>query len=82
MINIKNFPSNLLTIDKKSHKEIDIYNTGYIIIKKFSDCENIHSINPLYLIINSAAGLFKEKKLKNILNSWFDREIRRGFFWN
>ena len=37
MINIKNFHSNLLTIDKKSHKEIDIYNIGYIRIKKFSD---------------------------------------------
>ena len=61
MINIKNFHSNLLTIDKKSHKEIDIYNIGYIMIKKFSDCENIHSVNPLYLIIHSATGHFKEK---------------------
>ena len=40
MINIKNFHANLLTINKKSHKEIDIYNIGYIMIKKFSDCEN------------------------------------------
>ena len=30
-------------------------------IKNFSDCENIHSVNPLYLIIHSAAGHFKEK---------------------
>ena len=30
-------------------------------IKKFSDCENIHSLNPLYLIIYSATGNFKEK---------------------
>ena len=30
-------------------------------IKKFSDCENIHSVNPLYLIIHSATGHFKEK---------------------
>ena len=29
-------------------------------IKKFSDCENIHSVNPLYLIIHSAIGHFKE----------------------
>ena len=33
MINIKNFDSNLLKIDKKSYKNIDIYCTGYIIIK-------------------------------------------------
>ena len=47
MINIKNFHSNLLKIDKKSHEDIDIYYIGYIMIKKFSDCENIHSVNPL-----------------------------------
>ena len=49
MINIKNFHTNLLRIYKKSHNEIDIYNIGYIKIKKFSDCENIHSVNPLCL---------------------------------
>ena len=61
MIDIKKFHSNLLKIDKKSHKDIDIYYIGYITIKKFSDCENIHSVNPLYLIIHSATGHFKEK---------------------
>ena len=30
-------------------------------IKTFSDCENIHRVNPLYLIIHSAAGHFKDK---------------------
>ena len=65
MIDIKIFHSNLLTIDKKLHKDIDIYYTGYITIKKFSDCENIHSVNPLYLIIHSATGYFKEKTVKN-----------------
>ena len=30
-------------------------------IKKFSDYENIHNINPLYLIIHSATGHFKKK---------------------
>ena len=61
MINIKNFQSNLLKIDKKSHKDIDIYYIGYITIKKFSDCENIHSVDPLYLIFHSVMGCFKEK---------------------
>ena len=61
MINIKSFHSNLLKIDKKSHEDIDIYYISYIMIKKFSDCENIHSVNPLYLIIHSATGYFKEK---------------------
>ena len=54
MINIKNVHSNLLTIDKKLHKEINIYNIGFIAIKKFDDYETIHSVNPFYLIIHSA----------------------------
>ena len=61
MINIKNFHWNLLKIDKKSHEDIDIYYISYIMIKKFSDYENIRSVNPLYLIIHSATGHFKEK---------------------
>ena len=54
MIEIRNFHSNLLKIDKKPHKDIGIYYIGYITIKKFSNCENIYSVNPLYLIIYSA----------------------------
>ena len=34
MINIKKIDSNLLKIDKKSYKDIGIYNIGYITIKK------------------------------------------------
>ena len=67
MINIKNFHSNLLKIDKKSHEDVDIYYIVYFTIKKFSDYENIHSVNPLCLIIHSATGYFKEKMVK-ILN--------------
>ena len=61
IIDIRNFHSNLLKIDKKPYKDIDIYYIGYKTIKKFSDCENIHSVNPLYLIFHSAAGHFIEK---------------------
>ena len=61
MINIRNFHSNLLKIDKKPYEYIDIYYVGYITIKKFTDCENIHSVNPLYLIFHSVTGHFKEK---------------------
>ena len=34
MINIRDFDSSLLKIDKKSYKNIGIYNIGYIKIKK------------------------------------------------
>ena len=61
IINIKDFHSNLLRIDKKQQKDINIYYIGYIKIKKFGDCENINSVNRLYLIIHSATGYFKEK---------------------
>ena len=67
MIDIKYFHSNLLKIDKKWHKNIDIYYIGYITIKKFNDYENIHSVNPLYLIIHSATGYFKEKNREKYL---------------
>ena len=52
---------NLLKIDKKSYKNIDIYYIGYITIKKIDDCENIYSVNPLYLLVNHASGYIEEK---------------------
>ena len=61
MIDIRNFHSDLLKIDKKPYKDVDIYCIGYITIKKISDYKNIDSVNPLYLIIHSGVGHFKEK---------------------
>ena len=57
---LENFDSNLLKIDKKSYKDIGIYNIGYITIKKIDDCENIYSVNPLYLRITHANGYIEE----------------------
>ena len=34
IIDLENFESNMLKIDKKSYKDIGIYNIGYIINKK------------------------------------------------
>ena len=62
VIDIRNFHSNLLKIDKKPYKDINTYYIGYITNKKFGDCEHIPSVNPLYLIIHSATGYFREKK--------------------
>ena len=61
MINLKNFALNLLKLDRKSYKNIGIYNIGYITIKKINDYENIYSVNPLYLNVNHANGYIKEK---------------------
>ena len=51
MININSFDSNLLKIDKKSYKNVDIYYIGYITKANF-DYVNVYSVNPLYLIIH------------------------------
>ena len=58
---LKDFDGKLLKTDKKSYKNIDIYYTGYIVIKKIDDCESIYSVNPLYLRINHASGYIEEK---------------------
>ena len=52
-IDLKDFDAKLLKIDKKDHKEIDIYYLGYVTIKKIGNYKNnINSVNPLYLIFS------------------------------
>ena len=67
MINLKKFQPNLLKIDRKSYKNIGIYNIGYITIKKIDDYENIYSVNPLYLTITHASGYIEEKGVNKYL---------------
>ena len=60
MINLKDFESGLLKIDKKHYKGFNIYYIGYIKIKKIDDCESIYSIDPLYLQVNHANGYIED----------------------
>ena len=60
MINIKDFDSNLLKMDKNSYKNTDIYYIWYIAMKD-PDYAKINRANPLYLIINKVDGYIKEK---------------------
>ena len=55
----------MLKIDKKSYKDIGIYNIGYIAIKKIDDWKNINSVNPLYLNITHANRYIEEKGVNN-----------------
>ena len=64
MIDIKKLDSDLLKIDKKSYKDIGIYNIGYITIKKIDHYENIYSANPLYLTITHASGYIECNSVK------------------
>ena len=59
-INLKDFDASLLKVDKKKYKEIDIYYIGYVTVKKIANCNNINSVNPLYLMINEMIGHFEE----------------------
>ena len=67
MINIKHFEPNLLKIDRKSYKNIGIYNIEYITIKKIDNCKNIHSVSPLYLLIDHANGYIEENGVNKYL---------------
>ena len=88
IINLKDFEPNLLKIDKKHYKGMNIYYTGYIKIKKIDDFESIYSVNPLYLRINHASGYIQEKNGNKylILDDYVDenKEVLKKFadVWN
>ena len=57
LINIKNFNSNNLKLDKKSVLGNDVYYIGYITKKPQW---NVNSVNPLYLMVNKTKGHFEK----------------------
>ena len=67
IIDLENFKSNLLKIDKKSYKDIGIYNIGYITIKKIDDCESIYRANSLHLRVDHASRYIEEKGVNKYL---------------
>ena len=46
---------------KKNYNKVGIYYIGYVTVKKIDDCNNINSVNPLYLMIDEMIGHFEEK---------------------
>ena len=60
IIDLKTFDSKNLKLDKKTYKDLDIFNIGYVTIKKIGDGYDVNSLNPLYLRINNASGYIKE----------------------
>ena len=66
IINIKDFDWNLLKLDKKSYKNIDIYYIGYITVKNF-DYAKVNSANPLYLIIGEVECSIEEQNRNKYL---------------
>ena len=56
----------MLKADKKDYKEIDTHYIDYVTVKKIANCNNINSVNPLYLMINEIIGHFEEKEVETI----------------
>ena len=69
----------MLKIDRKSYKNIGIYNIGYITTKKINDYQNIYSVNPLYLRVNHANRYIEEKNENKYLSLTQQMKIKR--YW-
>ena len=71
-----------MKIDKKSYKDIDIFNIGYVTKKKIGNCMNINSVNPLYLGITRVNGYIEEKNLNKYLvfdSTDENKELLKGY---
>ena len=66
IINIEEFDSNLLKIEKIWTKTLVFTILDTLQLKKISDYENIYISNPLYLIIGEVIGHVEEKMGVNI----------------
>ena len=51
-------------LTKKNYEEMDVYYIGYVTFKEIAKCNNINSVNLLYLMIDKMIGHFEEKKWK------------------
>ena len=60
IVHIKTFDSNNLKLDKKSHKDLGIYNIAYVTIKKIGSGYDVNNGNPLCLRIDNASGYIEE----------------------
>ena len=60
IIDIETFDSSNMKLDKKTYKNLDIYNIGYVTIKKIGHGYDVNSVNPLYLRIDNASGYIEE----------------------
>ena len=88
MINIEDFDSELLKINKKSYKNVDIYHIGYIKIKSISTCNSSNCVNPIYFLIAKVDGYIEEQNENKYLTfSSTDKKrsiekIYRTLGWN
>ena len=65
LIKLFDFDLNMLKLDKKTFKSINIYYVGYVTKKEEY---KINSVNPLYLLIYKTDGFIEEKRGNKYLN--------------
>ena len=80
-INLDEFDESKIKVDKTSFNDINIYYLGYEYKKKITECNEINSVNPLYLRIIDMKGQFKKGKGDNV---WYliifgDADVLRKF---
>ena len=68
LIKLFDFDPNMLKLDIKTFKDIDIYHIGYVTKKE--ECK-INNVNPLYLLIYKNDGFIEEKRGNRYLNIAF-----------
>ena len=61
IIDIKTFDSDMLKLVRKTYKNLDIYNIGYVTKKIIAHGYDINSVNPLYLRIKNVNRYIEEK---------------------
>ena len=65
IIDLDEFDGSKIKVDKKNFNDIGIYYLGYEYKKKNTECNEINSVNPLYLRIADMKGKFKKGKDDN-----------------
>ena len=66
IINHDEFDGSKIQVDRKNFNDIDIYYLGYEFKKKITECNEINSVNPLYLSIKDMKAQFKKGKGDNV----------------
>ena len=68
LVKLFDFDPNMLKLDKKTFKSINIYYIGYVTKKEEY---KINSVNTLYLLIYKIDGFIEEKRGREYLNIAF-----------
>ena len=68
IINLDEFDGSKIKVDRKNFNDINIYYLGYEYKKKITECNEINSVNRLYLRIKDMNDQFKKGKSDN---AWY-----------